>query len=117
MRLLVLGGTHFVGRALLAAAQNRGHKVTTLNRGRTGADVDGVEALRADRSDGGQLARQLRGRSWDAVLDTWSGAPKVVTASATLLAGRVGHFGYVSSASVYRCRTPQGADESAPSPS
>lgn len=117
MRLLVLGGTHFVGRALLAAAQNRGHEVTTLNRGRTGADVDGVEALRADRSDGGQLARQLRGRSWDAVLDTWSGAPKVVTASATLLAGRVGHFGYVSSASVYRCRTPQGADESAPSPS
>jgi len=114
MRLLVLGGTHFVGRALVAAAQNRGHEVTTLNRGRTGADVDGVEALHADRSDRGQLARQLRGRSWDAVLDTWSGAPAVVAASATLVAGRVGHFGYVSSASVYRWPTPLGADESAP---
>ena len=99
---------------MVAAALNRGHEVTTLNRGRTGADVDGVEALHADRSDRGQLARQLRGRSWDAVLDTWSGAPAVVAASATLLAGRVGHFGYVSSTSVYRWPNPLGADESAP---
>ncbi len=114
MRLLVLGGTHFVGRALVAKAQNRGHEVTTLNRGRTGTDVDGVEALHADRSDCGQLAQQLGGRSWDAVLDTWSGAPAVVAASATLLAGRAGHFGYVSSASVYRWPIPLGADESAP---
>jgi 2'-hydroxyisoflavone reductase len=114
MRLLVLGGTHFVGRAVVAAALERGGKVTTVNRGIRGAPAEGVEAVHADRTIAGALAAALGNRSWDAVIDTWSGAPRAVAESARLLAGRAGHYGYVSSRSVYRWPVPAGLDETAP---
>lgn len=114
MRLLVLGGTHFVGRALAEAGLARGDEVTTLNRGVSGSQVPGTEALVADRLVRDELTRVLDGRSWDAVVDTWSSDPAVVETSAELLAGRVGHYGYVSSASVYRWPIPRGADETTP---
>jgi 2'-hydroxyisoflavone reductase len=119
MRLLVLGGTHHVGRAVVETALARGDTVTTLNRGITGRQTPGARAVHADRTDTVALAEvldsgPLAGESWDAVIDTWSGAPRVVADAAALLAGRTGHFGYVSSVSVYREPTPRGADESAP---
>ncbi|MDN3352364.1 NAD-dependent epimerase/dehydratase family protein [Actinomadura sp. DC4] len=114
MRLLVLGGTQHVGRAVVETALARGDVVTTVNRGLTRAAAPGVEALTADRTDVAALRLALAGREWDAVIDTWSGAPRVVRDAAELLAGRAGHYGYVSSRSVYAWPMPLGADESAP---
>jgi nucleoside-diphosphate-sugar epimerase len=114
MRLLVLGGTHHVGRAVVEAALARGDDVTTVNRGVSGTDVPGVQARHADRSDPAQLRAALGDDTWDAVIDTWSREPRVVSDSASLLSGRVGHYGYVSSRSVYKWPMPAGADESAP---
>jgi hypothetical protein len=56
----------------------------------------------------------LGSRSWDVAIDTWSGAPRAVRDAAAMLVDRVGHYGYVSSRSVYRWPCPVGADESAP---
>jgi 2'-hydroxyisoflavone reductase len=114
MKLLVLGGTRHVGRAVVEVALARGDEVTTVNRGISRAPVDGVVSLIADRTDSGALARVLAGREWDAVVDTWSGAPRVVRDSCRLLADRSGHYGYVSSRSVYRWPIPRGAGEGAP---
>lgn len=114
MRLLVLGGTRHVGRAVVEAALARGDDVTTLNRGISRAPAEGVEPLVADRTDAGALRAALGGREWDAVVDTWSGAPRVVRDAARLLSGRAGHYTYVSSRSVYRSPVPHGADETAP---
>jgi len=119
MRVLVLGGTHHVGRAVVETALARGDDVTTLNRGVSGHQPPGALALHADRTDPAALRAALsappRGdATWDAVIDTWSGAPRVVADAAALLAGRTAHYGYVSSRSVYRWPIPPGADESAP---
>lgn len=100
MELLVLGGTRFVGRTLAVDAVARGWAVTVLNRGR-GEQPDGVRHLVADRTDPEGIAAALAGRRWDAVVDTWSGAPAVATRTAALLQGRAERFGYVSSGSVY----------------
>jgi nucleoside-diphosphate-sugar epimerase len=113
MRLLVLGGTHHVGRAVVEAALARGDEVTTLTRGVSGAPASGAQARYGDRTDPAQLRSALGDDSWDAVIDTWSRAPRVVRDSAGLLAGRAGHYGYVSSESVYTWPMPAGADESA----
>jgi nucleoside-diphosphate-sugar epimerase len=114
MRLLVLGGTHHVGRAVVETALARGDEVTTLTRGVSGAPAPGAEARYADRTDPAELRSALGSESWDAVIDTWSRAPRVVRDSARLLADRSGHYGYVSSLSVYQWPMPPGADESAP---
>ena len=113
-RTLVLGGTHFVGHAVVEAALTRGHDVTTLNRGTSGAPPAGAQARHADRTDPTALAAALGEDSWDLVVDTWSGAPSVVRDSARVLSGRVGHYAYVSSRSVYEWPIPVGADERAP---
>lgn len=114
MRLLVLGGTHFVGRAVVEEALRRGDEVTTVTRGASGAPADGARAVYADRTRPGALAEALGEATWDAVVDTWSDAPAVVRESARLLADRAGHYGYVSSRSVHRWPLAPGADESAP---
>ena len=101
MDLLVLGGTRFVGRAVVHEALARGWDVTALHRGVTSALPPAVRALHADRTDTDALAVALGSGRWDAVVDTWSGAPAVVTAAARLLQDRVRRYGYVSSASVY----------------
>lgn len=89
-----------------------GHEVTVLSRG-TSPAPPGVHALVGDRErDDGLDA--LNGGEWDAVCDTWTGAPRVVRRSAALLADRVAHYVYVSTRSVYAQPTPAGADEDAP---
>ena len=99
MRLLVLGGTGFVGRAVVDEARARGDQVTVLNRGHR-PPTDGVTALVGDRTTASGLA-PLAGGTWDLVVDTWSAAPRVVRDAASALAGRAGHYTYVSSRSVY----------------
>lgn len=99
MKLLILGGTKFLGRHLTEAALERGDEVTLFNRGRSNAEIyPDVEKIRGDR-DGGLEA--LRGRRWDAVVDTSGYVPRVVRASAELLADAVDFYAFVSSMSVY----------------
>jgi 2'-hydroxyisoflavone reductase len=99
MRLLLLGGPKFLGRAVIDAALARGDEVTLFNRGETNADLyPDVERLHGDR-DGG-LAR-LRGREWDVVVDTSGYVPRVVGQSAKALADSVRRYVFVSSISVY----------------
>ena len=112
MRLLILGGTEFVGRAVTEVALRRGWDVTVFHRGRHAAPP-GVTALHGDRSEPGGLAALAEGE-WDAVVDTWSGAPAAVAEAAGMLAGRAGHYAYVSSRSVYAGPVRAGADETAP---
>ena len=114
MKLLVLGGTHHVGRAVVETALAAGDSVTTLTRGVSGLSAPGALALHADRTNPDALRAVLADATWDAVIDTWSGAPAVVGDAAWLLSGRAGHYGYVSSRSVYQWPIPPGADESAP---
>ena len=96
MKLLLLGGPKFVGRAVIDAALERGHEVTLFNRGTTGADLyPELERIVGDR-DGGLDG--LLGRGWDAVVDTSGYLPRLVAASAGLLAAAVDHYVFVSSA-------------------
>ncbi len=84
---------------MIDAALERGHEVTLFNRGTTGAGLyPALERIVGDR-DGGLDG--LRGRDWDAVVDTSGYLPRVVGASARLLAGAAGHYVFVSSVSVY----------------
>jgi nucleoside-diphosphate-sugar epimerase len=112
MRLLVLGGTGFVGRAFVAAALEAGHDVTLFNRGTTdpGAFPD-VERVIGDR--GVDLA-PLDGRTWDAAFDASCYVPRVARMSAGALDGRVGHYTFVSSLSVYADERTPNQDESSP---
>jgi nucleoside-diphosphate-sugar epimerase len=114
MRLLVLGGTRFVGRAVANDAVARGWDVTVLNRGATAPPPEGVSTLTADRTSYAELMDVLADATWDAVVDTWSGAPSVVRDAAGLLAGRTERCAYVSSRSVYTWPPEPGGDESKP---
>jgi nucleoside-diphosphate-sugar epimerase len=88
VRVLVLGGTHHVGRAVVEAALARGDSVTTATRGVSGPPASGARAVHADRTDKASLGAALDGGSWDAVIDTWSAAPRVVLESAQRLVAR-----------------------------
>jgi 2'-hydroxyisoflavone reductase len=99
LRVILLGGPKFLGRAVIDAAVERGHELTLFNRGTTGAELyPEVERVVGDR-DGGLDG--LRGREWDAVVDTSGYLPRVVGESARLLAETVAHYVFVSSISVY----------------
>lgn len=112
MNLLLLGGTVFVGRHLVEAARARGHRVTLFNRGQHNPELfPEVERLRGER-DGGLDA--LRGRTWDAVIDTCGYVPRVVRDSARLLRDSVGHYTFISSLSALGDMKTPGQDESGP---
>lgn len=114
MRLLMLGGTDFAGRGVVEAALGRGWDVTVFHRGRH-APPAGVRSLYGDRTapDGLAALAQAEGE-WDAVVDTWSAAPRAVQDSARLLRDRAGRYVYVSSCSVYAWAPPAGYTEDAP---
>jgi 2'-hydroxyisoflavone reductase len=98
MHILVLGGTQFLGRAVVEASLQRGHVVTMFNRGQTRPELfPGVEKLRGDRD--GDLG-ELEGRRFDAVVDTSGYVPRVVGATLDAL-DDIGHYTFVSSVSVY----------------
>ncbi|MEU9341280.1 NAD-dependent epimerase/dehydratase family protein [Streptomyces sp. NPDC048278] len=112
MRLLVLGGTEFVGRAVVEAALGRGWEVTVFHRGSRRPPA-GVRSLHGDRTAPDGLTALADGTEWDAVVDTWSSAPRAVQATARLLRGRAGRYTYVSSLSVYDWPRPAGYTEEA----
>ena len=98
MRVLILGGTVFLGRHVAAEALARGHKVTLFHRGRHGADLfPEAEHVHGDR--GGDLSARRGGR-WDAMVDTSGYEPADVAASSALLAGAVEHLAFVSTCNV-----------------
>ena len=112
MRVLVLGGTVFLGRHVVEAALARGDEVTTFTRGQTAPELHPeVEKLRGDR-DGALDA--LRGREWDVVVDTSGFVPRVVRQSTELLADNVALYVFVSSISVYADVSRPGVTEDAP---
>ncbi|MGH2736128.1 MAG: NAD-dependent epimerase/dehydratase family protein, partial [Actinomycetota bacterium] len=113
MRVLVFGGTKFVGRHLVDALLAPGHEVTLFNRGKTDPGLFGgaVEEVHGDR-DGG--LDSLRGRDWDAVIDVSGYLPRLVGDSARLLAGAVEHYTFISTVSVYRDFSQAGLTEDAP---
>lgn len=99
MKLLIIGGTQFLGRAIVEDALARGHTLTLFNRGRTNAGLfPSVETIVGDRAT--DIAR-LGERHWDAVIDTCGYTPGVVAQSAHYLAQRVGHYTFISTISVY----------------
>jgi 2'-hydroxyisoflavone reductase len=112
MKLLILGGTRFLGRHVAEQALQRGHRVTLLHRGRSAQGLfPQAQHLIADRD--ADLA-PLDGGSWDAVIDTSAYFPRQVQAVATRLAGHVGHYHLVSSISAYGNADLHGTDEDAP---
>jgi nucleoside-diphosphate-sugar epimerase len=101
MRVLVLGGTAFVGRAIVSQAVARGWDVTTFNRGMTGLDVVGAAAVRGDRRSSADSARLAALGTWDAVVDTSGYVPADVLQIATALRGRANRYVFMSTVSVY----------------
>jgi 2'-hydroxyisoflavone reductase len=110
--LLVLGGTAWLGGEIARAATAAGHDVTCLARGVAGNPPAGVRWLRADRDQPGAYD-ELAGQYWDDVVDV-SWQPGQVRSALHALAGRVDHWTYVSSCSVYADHATVDADESAP---
>lgn len=112
MRLLVLGGTSFVGRHLVLAARAAGLDVTLFNRGRTNPGLfSDLEHITGDREKDLHL---LRGRQWDAILDVNGYVPRIVGATAHGLAKYCGHYTFISTISVYGDAGEEGPKESSP---
>jgi 2'-hydroxyisoflavone reductase len=144
LRILILGGTGFLGPACTESALERGHTVTHFNSGRTeerrreggrpSVVPKGVEQLYGNRdpnktaddrrvegkSDAPKDPKspkglsQLEGKKWDAVIDTSGYFPRMVSASAKLLGPSVAQYIFISSISVYRDNSVPNADEEAP---
>jgi nucleoside-diphosphate-sugar epimerase len=114
MRILVLGGTSFVGRAIVADALRSGAGVTLFGRGKTGAELfPGLTRLIGDRDTGDYAA--LREGSWDAVVDVCGYVPRHVGQAMDALDGRAGRYLFISSNAVYRHEGLEpGATEDAP---
>ncbi len=110
MRLLIIGGTRFVGHAMAEAALASGHEVTLLHRTPTD-EPPGASHLLADRDGGLEV---LADGSWDATIDTCAYVPGQVASLATALGGRGGHHLLVSTVSVYADPAAIGADEDSP---
>lgn len=112
MRLLILGGTAWLGGVLARAARDRGDAVTCLARGRSGPAVEGVELVRADRTTPEAYAA-VRSRAWDAVVDV-SRQPGQVRSAVAALRGSAKHYVFVSTGNVYADHRLAGQDESSP---
>lgn len=136
LKVLILGGTGFIGPETVTALRARGHSVTLFNRGRTekrkGGMFPDVEKLYGNRdpnkpadeskdekgnptdSNSPKGLESLKGKSWDAVIDNSGYFPRIVKASAEALAGSVKQYIFISSVSVYKDNDKPGADTSAP---
>lgn len=111
MNILIIGGTVFLGRALVEAAQQAGHSITLFNRGITHPKAfPAVETITGERN--GDLSA-LAGRTWEAVIDTCGYFPRQVRHSAQALAQSAGRYVFISSISVYADTSQPGVDESA----
>lgn len=119
MRILIIGGGRFLGRAFAAEALAAGHQVTVFNRGKSSSDLDGVRVIRGDRENPDDLARLAAhasdehasdehapdpaddGPTWDAVVDTCGYTPKIVGDSARALADKARSYLFISSLNAY----------------
>jgi 2'-hydroxyisoflavone reductase len=99
-KVLVLGGTDFVGPAVVGAALAQGDDVTIFHRGQTGSAPDGVRVIHGDRTKASDLDA-VTGEHWDLVVDAWSRAPRVVRDAAQALEPHADRYVYISTISVY----------------
>src|SRR5258708_39940319 len=115
MRILVLGGTAFVGRAIVEDALRTGHDVTLFGRGKTGSDLfPDLALLRGDRDTGDYAA--LRDWTWDAVVDVCGYVPRHVGQAMGALGDRAGRYLFISSHAVYRHEALRPGPHTAPPP-
>ncbi len=116
LRILILGGTGYLGPATIECALARGHKVTMFNRGKTRPDLfPTVERLQGDRDPlKGEGLKALEKGEWDVVIDNSAYYPRPVSASATLLAPRCKQYIIISSISAYKEPNPENGTENAP---
>jgi 2'-hydroxyisoflavone reductase len=114
-KILILGGTGFLGPATIEIAQARGHQVAMFNRGKTRPDLfPGVEKLHGDRDPRkGEGLKALETGTWDAVIDNSGYYPRMVGASAALVAPRAKQYLYISSISAYQEPNPENGTEDA----
>jgi 2'-hydroxyisoflavone reductase len=111
MKILVLGGSRFLGRTFVETAQKQNHEVTIFNRGNQNEGLKDVEIITGDRL--GEL-NELKNRYWDAVLDTSGFIPSSVLKSTQVLKDRVKHYTFISSISVYKDWIKENFDENYP---
>jgi 2'-hydroxyisoflavone reductase len=112
LKILILGGTSFLGPHLVEEIQHRGHEVTLFNRGIQNPSLfSKVIQLQGDR-DGNLKA--LEGGRWDAIIDTSGHLPRIVEASSKLLSHATNHYTYISSIGVYENFLADQIDESYP---
>jgi 2'-hydroxyisoflavone reductase len=112
MRILIIGGTRFLGRHLVETALQRGHDVTLFNRGKSNPDLfPRLETILGDRE---QDINKLKGRIWDAVIDVAGYLPRIVRLSAEVLKENVARYVFISTISVYRDFKEIRIDESYP---
>ena len=110
MKLLIIGGTRFLGRHLVNSARVRGHTVTLFNRGKSNPNLFlQVDKIQGDRE---KDLDQLTGQHWDAVIDTCGYFPRIVKMSAEALKNTVDHYVFISSISVYADFSKTGINES-----
>lgn len=110
LRILILGGTGFIGPHQVKYAVDRGHKLTLFNRGKTNPkEIPGVEQLHGDRATG-DLA-SLKGREWDVVIDNPATLPRWVREASQLLKDSAKHYIFISTISVYSDNSKVGMDE------
>jgi 2'-hydroxyisoflavone reductase len=114
MRILIIGGTRFLGRHLVEAALGHNHEVTLFNRGKSNPDLfPQVETILGDRETDVENLQQA-GRNWDTLIDVVGYVPRIVRLSAEVLKEKVGRYVYISSISVYSNFRKVGIDESDP---
>ncbi|WP_033820409.1 NAD-dependent epimerase/dehydratase family protein [Kitasatospora sp. MBT63] len=114
MKILILGGSKFLGRAYVLEALARGYEVTTFNRGVSRADQPGVEAVHGDRTSQADLEKLVAGRRWDAVVDTSGQQPHDVARAAGLLRDHADHYTFISSIHAFADWPAAPVDESSP---
>lgn len=119
LKILILGGSQFIGPALVEIARQRGHSITVFNRGITekkkGSLGNDVERLVGDRDPKkGEGLKALEGKKWDVCLDDSGFVPRTVQASAELLAPNIRQYIYISSISAYKSNDKPNQDETAP---
>ncbi|MEU6712944.1 NAD-dependent epimerase/dehydratase family protein [Nonomuraea sp. NPDC046802] len=114
MRLLILGGTWFLGRFLAEQALERDHNVVTFTRGKSGSDIRGAAPHRGDRTSDRDMADLAAAGPWDVVIDTSGMTPDMVERSARALATATDRYVYVSTVNVYRGWPTEPLDDDSP---
>jgi len=113
-KILILGGTGFLGPPIVERALEQGHTVTLFNRGQSNVDLfPNVEKIHGDREKG-DLGGLTNDRRWDVVIDVWANDPAVVVPMGKLLGKRTDYYHFVSSIAAYADYSKIGMDETAP---